>query len=131
MTKLALLLEADRARYNLPEEVEYESGLYGRKSVAELKAQTGYTLDRISAGLQGIVKIQADGSEVIERDGVAAVALAWLILWDNGHKIPWPAFDVRGTIDFAQGETDETEDGEEGKAQDPDTSSTTTTEEPV
>lgn len=128
MTKLALLLESDRVRYNLPEEVEYESGLYGRKSVAELKTQAGYTLDRISAGLQGIPRIQPDGSEVIDRDAVAGVALAWMILWDRGFKIPWADFDIRGGIDFAHGEQ---EDEEEGKAPDPDTSNTTTTEEPA
>lgn len=121
MTTLALLYEPDRARYGLPAEIEYERGMFGRKSVAELKSQTGYTLERISAGLQGFPKLQPDGSEVIERDGVAALAWAWLILWDNGHKIPWADFDLRGGIDFAHGEQ---EDEEEGKA--PDTSSTTT-----
>lgn len=124
MTKLVLLYEPDRARYNLPDEIEYESGMYGRKSVAELKAQTGYTLERISAGLQGIPRVQPDGTEIIERDGIAAVALAWLILWDAGHKIPWGDFDVRGGLDFAHGEQ---EDEEQGKAEVPDTSSTTTT----
>jgi len=121
MTRLALLHEPDRTRYNLPEEIEYTPGLFGRKSVAELKTQTGYTLERIAAGLQGIPRIQPDGSEIIERDGVAAVAYVWLILWDNGHKIPWVDFDVRGGIDYAVGESG---DEEEGKA--PDTSITTT-----
>ena len=103
MTKLVLLYEPDRARYNLPEEVEYEPGLFGRKSVAELKAQTGYTLDSIAALLRGIPRLQPDGSEVIERDDLAAIAFAWLILWDSGHKIPWVDFDLRGGLDFSFG----------------------------
>lgn len=122
MNKLVLLHEPDRVRYNLPDEVEWEPGFFGRKAVAELKRQTGYTLDRISAGLRGIPKIQPDGSEVIERDDVAAVAFAWLILWDRGHQIPWADFDVRGGIDYGYG--DEVED--EGKAPEPDTSNSTT-----
>ncbi len=122
MTKL-VLAEVDRVRYDLPDEIEYMAGLFGRKSVAEMKTQTGYTFDRISAGLKGFPKLQPDGTEVLEVDGVAAVAYAWLILWDCGRKIPWADFDLRGSIDFAAGET---EDEEEGKAQDPDTSSTTT-----
>ena len=124
MTKLVLLYEPDRARYNLPDEIEYESGMYGRKSVAELKTQTGYTLDRIAAGLRGIIKVQPDGTEVTERDDLAVVAFVWLVLWDAGHKIPWTDFDLRGGIDL---NADGSEDEEKGKAEDPDTSSTTTT----
>lgn len=128
MAKLALLYEPDRTRYNLPDEVEYENGMYGRKSVAELKKQTGYTLDRIGAGVTGIPKIQEDGSEVIERDDIAVLAFVWLILWDAGHKIPWSDFDLRGGVNFAAGEE---VDEEPGKASDPDTSNTTTTPDQV
>ena len=115
------LSEHDQKRYDVPAEIEYQPGLQGRKAVAELKAQTGYTLERIRAGTQGIIRVQPDGSEVVERDDVAAVAFAWLILWDAGHKIQWDDFDLHGAVDFAAGET---EDEEEGKASD--TSSTTT-----
>ena len=118
------LSDSDQQRYGVPAEIEYEPGMQGRKAVAELKAQTGYTLDRIRAGTQGIIRVQPDGSEVIERDDVAAVAYAWMLLWDAGHKIPWDDFDLHGSVNFAAGET---EDEEEGKAPDPDMSNSTTT----
>ncbi len=124
MTKL-VLDPADRKRYDLPDEIEYERGMFGRKSIAELKRQTGYTLDRLSAGLRGILKAQPDGTEILERDDVAAVAFVWLVLFDNGHRISWNDFDLRGSIDFS---ADDPEDEEQGKAPDPDTSNTTTTD---
>jgi hypothetical protein len=117
---ILVLSEYDQQRYSVPAQVEYESGMFGRKAVAELKSQTGYTLARISAGANGIPRM-VDGVEVIERDDVALVAFAWVILRDAGHKIPWDEFDLHGPVDFAYGEEDE----EEGKA---DTSNTTTTQ---
>lgn len=123
MPYFLLLSEMDRSRYDLPAEIEYTPGRYGRKAVAELKRQTGYTLDRIQAGLDGIPKLQPDGTEVVEKDDVAFVAYAWLLAWDAGHKIPWDDFDLRGPI---QSRSDEDEVEDEGKVPDPATSSTTT-----
>ncbi len=118
MTKL-ILAEVDRARYDLPAEIEYIPGQWGFKVVDRVEKATGMTLDRIVAGVQGFPVVKPDGSEGVKVDLAAAVAFAWLIVLDAGHKIAWDDFDLRRWYSLIPDEVQE-----EGKA--PDTSNTTT-----
>lgn len=121
MTKL-VLAEIDRARYDLPAELEYIPGQWGFKIVDKVEKTTGRTLERIFAGMRGIPVI-TDGVETVKVDRIAIVAFAWLIVLDLGHPIAWDDFDLRGVYSIV---TDEQADEAEGKAPDPDTSNTTT-----
>jgi hypothetical protein len=121
VTKL-VLAEVDRARYELPDELEYIPGQWGFKIVDKVEKATGLTLDRIFAGMRGI-PVVTDGVEELKVDRVAIVAFAWLVVLDCGYPISWDDFDLHGVFSIA---TDEPEDEAEGKAPDPATSSTTT-----
>lgn len=121
MTKL-ILSEVDRARYGLPSEVEYTSGQWGFKSVAAMEKASGYTFDRVVAGLRGLLTHDENGAEYTRYDLLSWVAFAWLILYDAGHRIPWDDFDLHEIPGLISDEEPETE----GKAPDPDTSNTTT-----
>jgi hypothetical protein len=118
-----ILSEVDRAKYDLPAEVEYVSGQWGFKAVAAMEKVSGYTYDRVLAGLRGIIAHDEDGAEYRKFDLLAWVAFAWMILWDAGHRIPWDDFDLHAVPDLISDEEPEPE----GKAPDPDTSSATTT----
>jgi hypothetical protein len=141
--------ETDRKRYNLPEQIDFKPGEFGLKAVKQLERQTGFSIDHLQAAIEGVPVLDEHGQQVYEpvedvdgnpvldeagnptveekvyQDPEAMAALAWLILWSNGHRIPWEEFDVVPMgmkLSFL-------EDGEvEGKAEatEADTSSTTT-----
>jgi hypothetical protein len=119
-----ILSEVDRARYDLPAEVEYTPGQWGFKSVAAMEKATGWTFERVVAGMQGLLARDENGTEYLKIDLVAFVAFAWMILRDAGHRIDWDEFDLRGHPHFIADDAPEPE----GKAPDLDGSNTTTTD---
>lgn len=120
------LAEIDQKRWGVNGRVEFSFQEIGMRSVAALKKQTGYSLEEATVmAFDGKIVVQADGSEKVEKDPDALAALVWLVLYANGHRIPWDEFDPvpRGLkLDFSH--DGEVEDA--GKAPVTDGSNTTT-----
>lgn len=119
------LNEVDRKKHGLPDRVEFEYGQWGLRSVHALKKQTGMTLEYLQhAVFTG--KPSKDDPEKAERDEEAMAALAWLVLWYAGFRIPWDDFDpLPQGFRLIISDDGEEEDG--GKEPETDGSSTTTT----
>lgn len=116
------LAEADRKRLDINEDIEFVPGQWSLRSVGQLRKQTGYSMDRLDAGIDGFPVTLPNGAEVIEKDYEAYAAYFWLILWNAGHRIPWADFDLHG-IPHILSDDDEVD---EGKAPESDTPSTQT-----
>lgn len=116
------LAEADRTRLDIHEDVEFTPGQWSLRSVGQLRKQTGYSMERLDAGMDGFPVVLPGGKEVVEKDYEAYAAYFWLILWNAGHRIPWAEFDLIG-IPRILSDVDEVD---EGKAPESDTSNTTT-----
>jgi hypothetical protein len=115
------LAEVDQERLGIHEDVDFTPGQWSLRTVGQLRKQTGYSMERLDAGMDGFPVLLPSGAEVIERDYEAWAAYFWLILWDAGHRIPWTDFDLRTIPQIISDEV-----SDEGKAEPSDTPSTPT-----
>lgn len=138
------LSEKDRARYSVPERVEFQPGQIGMRAISQLRKQTGYDFEillRLVAGVpkldehgEAVIEKDAEGNPVLEDDGSpklelrhdeeALAAMVWVILWDAGHRVKWDEFDIYPLgLKLVYDDAPEEDQGKE----ETDTSSTTTT----
>lgn len=141
---------ADREKYGVPEEIPFDWAAIGVRQRAALERETKRSYRWMTDQLEGVPELDenqnpipepvidpATGEQKIEngepvftprlkRDGEALAMFVWMAMWGIGVRVPWDTFEIRqnGLEILGDGE------GDEGKAEAPETDSASTTNDP-